>query len=109
MTVTEGFGLVVFDLGGLLGVLVYRLVPDHMNALVDRLMRLPLVPYRGRHRARPAHSLARHAAPPELTWRDIPRASVGSSPTHSRRVTPIPADDYARPLVVGRDSGRHAA
>lgn len=104
MTDFEGLALVVFILGSFLGMIVERLMPERVAALVDRLLllvrrllrRAPLVPYRGRHRVHlPA---GRHAAP-DSTGREIP-------PSPIRLVVPSLVDGGA--LAVDQATGRHA-
>jgi hypothetical protein len=102
VTDLEAWAALVFDLGAFLGIAIYRLWPDQVAALVDRVL-----PYRGRHRALEPSQPGRHALP-DSTRQDTPAAGSGSSPA-VRLVAPSPTDDYARPLVVGRVSGRHAA
>lgn len=99
------FAAFVFDLGAFLGMGVYRVAPDRIDVLVDRaLRRMPLLPYRGRHRALTVRQVARHAPTDSIR-----RVALIPTPPPARRAVPNPDDDNARPLVVVRVLGRHAA
>jgi hypothetical protein len=99
------FAAFVFDLGAFLGMGVYRVAPDCIDALVDRaLRRALLLPYRGRHRALPVHPTAGHA--PTDSAR---RVALIPTPPPARRAVPSLTDGGTRPSTVGQVYGRHAA